>query len=451
MVRAMARAMARRGATDERPMTWLAPGFLAAGVLAAMTIVALHLLAWRRPPEATLPTARFVPDAPARARARSRRPADPWLLALRVLALLLIATALARPVRVPPRAVLARVILVDRSASVADEVSVRAALRAEWRTGDAIVAFDTAARAIATPDSLGAQLERPRVPGRLSAALVAAHDAARALAERADSVELLLVSPLLREEVDAATAAAARGWGGRARVVRVTAEAPSATAPSAIDVDAPLDDAIGAGVDAGGIRARAAVRLVRRDATAADSAWLGGDRGRVLVAWRRAEAAPGRTSVGLTWSDDAIVAPIAPDGTPAPGRIIARWADGAAAAVERPFADGCVREVRVAVPRAGDVTLSPGFARLLAYLVEPCGGPRDRALVDPLTLGLRAAGPAMSLRRPVPRDPWAAARWLLGAAALLLLIEPLLRGSARAVAEGQTQERRGRDGAAEAA
>ena len=405
-------------------MTWLAPGYLLAGLAAALVVGALHLLAWRRPPAVVLPTARFVPDAPARARARATRPVDRLLLALRVLALLLAGAALARPVRTPERASLSRIVVADLSASAGDAAAVRTAAREAWRPGDVLVIVGARTRAVATPDSLVAGAGD--APGRLSTALVVADDAARALAERADSVELVLVSPLAREEVDAATAPLARAWSGRVRHARV-APAASVAATRAVTVQATGDDAIAAGVLAAATRSAADVRVVRRAPTAADSVWTGEVPGRVLVTWADTGAGAAARSAALAWKDDALVAPLAPAGEPAPGRVVVRWADGTPAATERALGDGCVRDVRIALPRAGDVVLAPAFGRLLTWLAAPCGGPRDPMPLAPDSLGLALSGPARALARPAPRDPWAIARWLLGGAIVLLLLEPLAR------------------------
>ena len=421
-------------------MTWLAPGYLFAGALASLAIVALHLLAWRRPPVAALPTARFIPDAPARARARSARPADRLLLALRVLVLLLASAALARPVRVPERRPLARVVIADVSASVADVAGVGARVRQAAEEGDAVVVMDSVARVAPSRDSIPTRAIAH--VGRLSAALVAARDAARELAPRADSVVLVIVSPLLREEVDAATPALAARWGGR---VLVTAPEPARIADAArapLRVEAVGDDAVAAGAIAGAVQATADARLVRRLPSASDSAWVSGGAGRVLVSWPATVAAPDAPTAALAWDDDALVAPLGRDSAPATGRPVLRWADGTAAASERPLGDGCVRDVRVSLPRAGDVTLSTGFARLLAHLAAPCGGARDTTRVTPESLGFVRTGsaPALALLRPAPRDPWQVARWLLGAAVVLRLVEPLLRRGAGATGAAGRRE-----------
>ena len=125
-------------------MTFLAPLFLAAGAAAAVTIVLLHFLARRRPRPAVLPTARFVPDDPARWPSRAPRPTDLLLLALRVLALAVIAAAFAQPVRDPDRVVTTRIVLLDRSRAVAAEQAARDSALSVLREGDALIAFDTA-------------------------------------------------------------------------------------------------------------------------------------------------------------------------------------------------------------------------------------------------------------------------------------------------------------------
>src|SRR5688500_10321948 len=96
-------------------MTVLAPIFVAAGAVVAAAIVLLHFLARRRPRPAVLPTARFVPDRPARWPSPAPKPTDWVLLALRLLAVVAVAAAFAGPVREPDRAITSRVILVGRS------------------------------------------------------------------------------------------------------------------------------------------------------------------------------------------------------------------------------------------------------------------------------------------------------------------------------------------------
>lgn len=169
-------------------MTLLAPLFLAAAAAVAAGVVALHLLARQRPRDAAFPTARFVPDRPARAPSRALRPADLRLLALRVLTVLLAGAALAQPVRTPPRKAIRRVVALDLSRALADPADAVARAAALLRDGDALVTFDSVARAVHgnVRDSLRT-LRVTTAPGSLSAALIVASRAAAALAPRADS------------------------------------------------------------------------------------------------------------------------------------------------------------------------------------------------------------------------------------------------------------------------
>lgn len=78
-------------------LTFLAPAWLAAGAGAALLPVLAHVLSLRRPRRVEFPAARFVRAAQL-ATTRRTRPRDALLLSLRVLAILLIASAFADPV-----------------------------------------------------------------------------------------------------------------------------------------------------------------------------------------------------------------------------------------------------------------------------------------------------------------------------------------------------------------
>jgi hypothetical protein len=123
-----------------------------------------------------------------------------------------------------------------------------------------------------------------------------------------------------------------------------------------------------------------------------------------------------------------VVASLARPAGPAPaGAPVARWLSGATAAAERRVGRGCVREVRVPVPQAGDLVLSPSFVALVRELLAPCGGERDFAAADMRVLAAPPVATAFD-RETERRSPLAP--WLLGAALALLLAEPLLRRSA---------------------
>jgi len=422
-------------------VTFLAPWLLAAAAAAAAGVVALHLLAWQRPRAAPLPTARFVPDRPARAASRSRRPQDLLLLALRVLLLLLVGAAFARPVLVPERRPVVRVIGVDVSRAVANVGDVRDSARAALRPGDALVLFDSAAHAVRGElDDTLAALRATRGRGSLSAALVAALREAASLAGRADSVELVLVSPLAEEEMDAATRELRSLWRGRVRLARV-APAPADSLPVTAAVRAAPDDPVRAAAGlAGLLRPDAPARIVRGALTSADTVWARGGA-RVLVhwppvasapAWRRRAAAD--TVGAVVAAAGAVVASFARPWRVPAGRAVAWWVDGEPAAAERPLSRGCVRDVAVPVPTVGDEALTPAFQRLVATLAEPCGGARQLAVVDD---GVAAwmAGPG-TLYVPPRTDRGTAGvplvRWLFVAAFVVATAELLLRRRVRA-------------------
>lgn len=411
-------------------MSFLAPWAFAVGVIAALGAVVLHLLSTRRPPRAILPTARFVPESEARAVSRSSRPTDLLLLAARMLAALLIGAAFARPVLDAPGPSVRTVVLLDASSSVADAAAAWRTARERAGDGGVVVAFDTVVRILAANDSTVAA---PRAAdGILSAALVAGVREARAIARGADSVRMVLVSPLAEELFDAATAGARAEWPGGISLVRPTGVADTlrGVAPR---LDTPLtDDPIAPALG----RLRAArgahdVRLVRRALVAADSAWVR-EPGRVLVHWPLADTATahadGVTAFGLrpaTMVGTLARLPFTADSA----RIIARWRDGAAAATERRIGAGCVRDIGVGLPLAGDLTLRPAFAAFLQAMVEPCGGARGLALGDSAARAFtrdESAVPAGLLTAAVAADATLAA-WLLGGALLALAAEWVLR------------------------
>src|SRR5687768_10484541 len=205
-------------------MTFLAPGFLFASLAVAAAIVALHFIVTRQPRAGILPTARFVPDTRATTIAPAKRPSDLLLMLLRMLVVLAAGTALAKPVLTPSRGAEARVILVDVSRSARDSMAIRDSVHAYYRSGDAVVAFDSSTRLLAgnVADTLGA-LSPTSKRGNLSAALIAALRAGSSLRDRADSLELVILSPFAREELDAATDSIRTLWPGKAKLVRVGA------------------------------------------------------------------------------------------------------------------------------------------------------------------------------------------------------------------------------------
>lgn len=424
-------------------MTWLAPGFLVAGVAAAMAVLALHLIALQRPRRYMLPTARFVPESAARAAALTRRPSDLLLLLLRMLALLALGAAFARPVILPERSPRRQILVVDRSDAVADVGELRDSVLAHRAAGDVVILVDSAARAMAasTLDSLGA-LTLARERASLAAGLVAARRMATALADSTDSLRLVVISPFAREAMtDDALPMVRDGWPGGLLLVRVAARADSARRTRLELAGATPDaDVLAAGVALAAVATPHPVRLVRTDPSAPDSAWARG--GGVLVSWPAAmpagwaERAEPDTVGAVVAGAATMVAPFARrwDAPGGVGRVAARWVDGEPAAVEERLGEGCLRVVGIPLETRGDLTLRPAFGALLGELAAPCGGPRDlRPAPDSLLASLADAGetmvPVAELRHADQRAPFVP--WLLGLSLLLLLLEWLLRGRAR--------------------
>lgn len=411
-------------------MTFLAPWALAIGAVAAAGAVLLHLVA-RQPPAAyVLPTTRFVPDRRTLVSRVATRPRDLPLLALRVALLLSAAAAFARPVLAPRRGARVRLIVLDRSGSVETSRAVTARARALLADGvptQAIILDSSAtyvSDAARAPDSLGRGSTHGDRPASLSGALVAARRAGPLLGARADSVELVVVSPVLRGQLDAATDSVRAQWPGRITLARVAAGVDSAKAWS-LDRRVALDDPLGPALAR--VRVGAApngVRLVRGALGAADSAFARG--GGTVVRWDSVATPMRATAVAM--GDDVVVATMARGPLPV-RRAIARWSDGSAAATEITLGAGCIRQVAIGVPAAGDLPLRPAFQRVVRGLLAPCGAaagvPADSASVARLAgVGALASGDAL-LGRERPASPIAA--WLLGLALACAVAELALR------------------------
>lgn len=415
-------------------MTFLAPWALAAGLLGAVGTVLLHLVARQRPAAYLLPTARFIPNRQTLVSRATSRPRDLWLLALRVLTLLLAAAAFARPVFTGTPAARARIVLVDQSALVADPAGALRRARALGGDGmsTVLVAFDTTAALVRGSDSVA---RRPAAPGSITAALVAARRAAGALATAADSVELVLLSPVAASELDAATWAVRAQWPGVVRVERLAARADSA-APVALERAIPLADALGPAL--AGLPVSPAARAVRvRRAATADARDIAYARaGGTVVVWDSA-AAP-VSAQGLAVGDDVIVAPLGRRAAGAEGAVRARWADATPAAREVVVGAGCIRTVGVAVPASGDVALRPAFRRIVRALVAPCARPSSAPADSAALARLAGGGPVASARALADgtRAPSRLVSWLLGGALLAALLELALRRAPAREEEG---------------
>jgi hypothetical protein len=367
-------------------MSFLAPWLLVAGALGAAGIVALHLLTTRRPPPAPLPTARFVPESDVRAVARARRPTDLVLLALRALAVLAIGAAFARPVLDAEGPSVRTIVALEWTRAVADTGEALRVARAELGAGGAVIVFDSAAREVPIADSLH-DLQSPQAAvGALTSVFPAAIAAADRIARGADSVRLVIVSPFSAGSLDAATHAWRDAWPGRIDVRIVRAAADTAIG-SRIALRSPLsDDPLSPAIErARRDRGAHGLRVVRGALNEADVQWLDASPGRVVLLWPAPADSVGPdavTAFGATGAATLVApmqrAPVADDiaGT----RVVARWRDGTPAATERVQGEGCIREIGVRLPVAGDLTLREPFAAFLDALLAPCGGARAAAL-----------------------------------------------------------------------
>ena len=422
-------------------MTFLLPWALVLGALAAAGVVLLHLVARQRPASYILPTARFIPDRRTLVRRMTTRPRDLVLLALRVLLLLSAAAAFARPVRAPSRASLARVVLFDRSGAVPGMEEAVRQLR-PWLTDGvptrlvlfdsvAVVATDPAAELEAlslaasrnaTKDSL-----RSSAVGSLSAALAAAGRLGPALAADADSVQLVIVSPLATNEFDAATDSIRARWRGGITIARLASTAvdgAAGTLERALSPDDPLLPAVSL------VRVAAlptSVRLRRSALDVRDTAFARG--GGTVVRWDSTSSGPAEATA-LAMGDDVVVALLGRGRVPDDGASIARWSDGSSAASEVRIGAGCIRHVAVGIPVAGDLPLRGAFRRIAQGLMAPCAGDRSSGPADDAAVA-RLRGPvglaggdalADQTQRAHPLLPW-----LLGVALACAIGELVVR------------------------
>lgn len=424
-------------------MTLLAPAFLWGAIAVAAGIVALHFIVTRQPRASVLPTARFVPDSPATAIVRDARPSDLLLMLLRVLVVLAAGTALAKPVFKANRQAIGRVFLVDASRSTSNVSEAADSVRAVFRDGDAIVVFDSAARSLGTTplDSL-ARAKKSEGTGSLSAALIAALRQGSTLRDRVDSMELVLVSPFQAEEHDAATDSIRKLWPGRARLVHISAAIPDSSILAAkgdITLESDAADPLAVAVSlAAKNNIHGTARILRTgNVSADDSAWSATGN-HALISWPTSERprlatarTPADQSGGIVGRDLRLVAAFDRHWTFSAdslrgARIIARWADGEAAVVEKTIGSGCLRSVSVPVAVAGDLVIRPEFVRLVEVAAAPCGDHGISAPLPAATIAtLQGNGGLASRDGFVARDDVSSplAPWLLALAIFAALGE----------------------------
>jgi hypothetical protein len=428
-------------------VSFLAPWALWAAGAVSAAVIALHILASKNPRVTALPTTKFVPDVPLRATARALRLSDVALMVLRVAVVMLVGVAFARTELTRGKRAVGRVVMVDRSSYDRDYTRAGDSAKPYFSRGDVLISFDSAAyRERGEDPEIALAGERfSRLPaGSLSAALAAGMRAASELRGDADSVELVLVSPFAASEWDAATAAIRASWPGRVRLVRIPG-LDSVAEPVSIDVrGAAIDDPVRAAVlmlpRADTLNKRTHfVRVDRGAPSQADTAWT--KFGAALVRWPASLDSSGwraRTRVDSTGAviaidggDNAVVVSTFARAVDAPhGRTIARWSDGTPAANERANELGCIRDVAIPLARSGDLALRESTRRLVRALTAPCGGNSTFAPASDSALAqLRGTGPLVATRALASRTAPSGklTTWLLVAALVLLLLEPLLR------------------------
>ncbi|MGK2935661.1 MAG: BatA domain-containing protein [Gemmatimonadaceae bacterium] len=404
-------------------LSFFAPGYLLAALAAAGALVAAHFIVRRQPRALTLPTARFVPDAPVLTTGWDRRPSDLLVLALRVLCVLLAGLALAGPSLRERAGGSVKLILADRSRAVADSAELRDSIAAVRADDDVVLDYGAGAAG----------------PGSLSAGLVAATRAASRFRGGADSVELVIVSSFAAEELDAATARVRREWPGRARLVRVAAPAIAVSMRSPVLVSEAADPLAVALAMARPL-SRADVRIVRGQLGAADSLWAGEQPSRVLLHWPVSTAPDGFIARAAPDSIGAVVARGEAIISPFQRRwqlvsaidrnAVAWWSDGDAAAAESALGSGCVRSVAIPVSAAGDFVLRPDLHALIRELAQPCGGALAYEPFAPASIAMLAGtgglAPSAAFAKP-PAEISPAAKWLLLGSLLCALLELLAR------------------------
>ncbi|MFL5526073.1 MAG: BatA domain-containing protein [Gemmatimonadaceae bacterium] len=424
-------------------MTLLAPGFLIASLALAAGIVALHFIVTRQPRAGILPTARFVPDTPATTVAAARRPSDLLVLLLRVLLVLAAGTGLAKPVLTPSRGAQARVILVDVSRSTRDARAIRDTARAWWRPQDAMVLFDSSAWLLGgdVADSLRA-LAPTVTRGNLSGALIAALRAASSLRDHADSLALVIISPFATEEFDAATDSIRQLWPGRATLVRI----PNATGDTVsvigqLGIRADTGDVLSVTVGIARSRSTNRALIDRGNATGSSEprddiliAWPASDRPRFAV-----QRSVTDTVGGVIAGDARVVAPFVrqwsfPPDSVRGAEVIARWADGQAAAIEKSNGGGCTRSVAIPVSEVGDFAIRRDVIELVATLAGPCVSREALVPAEPARVARLEGEGGLAPRQafaPVTDTHSALAPWLFAVAIAAAIGELFVRRRGR--------------------
>ncbi|CAN5738234.1 hypothetical protein BH23GEM3_BH23GEM3_20640 [soil metagenome] len=453
------------------------PGFLLAGAAAALVPLVLHLIARRLLQRVALPTARFL-RAEARSSVRIRRwPTDIFLLAMRMLLLVMIGAALAGPARMPVHGGLAEIVLLDRStgAGVAWNDGIAEARRLlidpDGGSRGSLVIFDTAALVVPRErvtvtlfDSLHAENSRTAAVD-YSAAFRAVADARRSVG-RVDSLRVTLISSLrwdgwrpgLERVRNAAWSGAfvvvdlprdltgigaepgedhrrgtvailsggegglytgealqAAGW----TVGRGSADSPPARGADAYVVLTPVSRDVGAEL----------LEAVRGGATLLLSDGAGPVIS-VSLPWDRDAQSRGTLPDPILFAYSGFADRVEPSTVllrPDEPEVIAVWADGTAAAAARREGAGCVVWFSGALERES-FAFSEQYPRTLDRLIQGCSPPPPTLRGLPLDRGAReilAGGdaPAVVAAAVPAGDGTPLGRWILAGAFLLALLE----------------------------
>lgn len=459
------------------------PGFLLAGATAAAAVFLLHLLARRPPDRAPLPTARFLRAKPSEAPRLRRRPTDLLLLALRMLWLLCLGAALAQPVWVRAVPGVPEVVLLDRTTTpaawpAAVDSARRLLLGPEGEARGALVLFDAAATVISPlrlrPALFDSLLRAPpsTVLASYTAAIRAIPEAARRLG-RADSARVSMISPLRWDGWRAGIAPLRRAaWPGAIRLIPMPLPAPptDSAAPPERGRAVVLSDAgkgtyartalAAAGWDVAAsahdsFAADAAVYVVLRPvraSTAADLLRQARGGAAVVVAAPVPEPLAAALPVAAETPSAAEPSPsggtLVFEGGPLLAGAVARvslrsiyqdsaillaaWEDGRPAVAARRVGTGCVVSVAADL-EGGTLPLNSGYPLALDRLARACGNAADEesrgGRLDAGALAILASDSrpaAVALPAGGAPEGVSLAPWLLGIAALAVLLETLL-------------------------
>lgn len=422
-------------------MSFLHPGFLWLGALAAAGIAVLHFIVTRQPKSGIFPTARFVPESRVEAVSRANRPSDLLLLFLRILAVMSIASAFARPTIASEREPKVRIILADLSRSSGSLHEVADSVSRYFRERDILIGFDSVPRLLVRPESL-ARIRPVTDHAKLSPALIQAIRTGSRLRDQADSISLVIISAFPASSWDAATDTIRSLWPGAINVVRVSARRD--TAPRETPVlsgnfaeSDPLRFS-GALASIGG--EVGSVRIIRTGVLQQADGVSG-----VLLHWPTSERpafARQTKSIAhgsLIAGNAVVVAPFVtsfefPADSVRDARILARWEDGTPAAIQRSAANGCVRSTNIPVSSKGDLVIRPEFVSIVRELFRPCTPATKFAPASEAHLIRLKGGSAAARRTAFPASTSPASRlpfWLFLAGVAFLVAEQILRHRAK--------------------